>query len=141
MLESHRFVKYKRVCIVMSMRIKRLSCEECNCVKFKPYSRHIKYKCKCGHGDVWHTRHQDGESGSHLEKLRLLFKPLQSLFAKPTPLQSVNFTKECPVCLEILDDLTVLNCGHGFCGECTHRIDNLCPMCRTVVTNKIKVFI
>jgi hypothetical protein len=35
-----------------------------------------------------------------------------------------------------------LNCGHLFCNDCLNEIpENNCPICRTEIQNKIKVFL
>ena len=50
----------------------------------------------------------------------------------------------CPVCIDIIDQATLLNCGHTFCRECLKEIYDLhgarlsCPVCRakTKLTEK-----
>jgi hypothetical protein len=47
----------------------------------------------------------------------------------------------CPICIEAIEDLSALICGHVFCGECIrhwHRVEqrggrlaDSCPVCRT----------
>lgn len=47
----------------------------------------------------------------------------------------------CPICMEAIDDLSALICGHVFCGVCIrhwHRVEQhsgrlgeSCPLCRT----------
>lgn len=44
----------------------------------------------------------------------------------------------CKICFE-LDENTLLNCGHKFCGVCLVKVkntNNKCPMCRTKITSK-----
>lgn len=47
---------------------------------------------------------------------------------------------ECPICIEVYDNETLLTCGHAFCGRCI--LDYLsrfssnatCPLCRNNIT-------
>lgn len=123
------------------MRVKRAECEICNCVNFEPFSDSINYKCKCSHGDVWHiANYEEDEKNIDLsQKLRLLFKPLKKLLTKRRAPKYLM--RECPICIGVLTDLSVLSCGHGFCTNCTNHIKEHCPICRSPITDKIKVYI
>eukprot|EP00057_Strongylocentrotus_purpuratus_P011801 XP_011666275.1 PREDICTED: tripartite motif-containing protein 2-like [Strongylocentrotus purpuratus] len=47
---------------------------------------------------------------------------------------------ECPVCIDVIENATILNCGHTFCRECLEGIYQLsgaclsCPVCRAETT-------
>ena len=114
----------------------RGSCELCNCCQFQVYDTDIRYKCKCGHGDVWHERISITQikEKPHI-KFKKIISPILKLFnRKPTS------RTECPICLEPIKTLVVLNCGHPFCHECSQNVNITCPICRTYITNKIKVY-
>eukprot|EP00057_Strongylocentrotus_purpuratus_P011800 XP_011666274.1 PREDICTED: E3 ubiquitin-protein ligase TRIM13-like [Strongylocentrotus purpuratus] len=49
----------------------------------------------------------------------------------------------CPVCIDIIEDATILNCGHTFCRECLEEIyisgvRLSCPVCRAKTTLTVK---
>ena len=115
--------------------IKRYECELCNCSQFCYNSPGSKFKCKCGHGDVWHSR--DGHIIKR-NRLKQLFKPLIKLFNKP---EQDSLNKECPICYNNIKNLVVFNCGHGLCAKCSERILTNCPICRSEIYNKIVVYI
>ena len=121
----------------------RGSCELCNCRKFKLYCRDIRYKCRCGHGDVWHQRITSEQFAAIKplntikDKLKKLVQPLIKIFNTS---DDTAMSKECPICLDNIKTLVVLNCGHAFCSDCSKSIAVTCPMCREYITAKIKVF-
>uniref|UniRef100_A0A6C0B422 RING-type domain-containing protein n=1 Tax=viral metagenome TaxID=1070528 RepID=A0A6C0B422_9ZZZZ len=120
----------------------RGSCELCNCIKFKNYSEVIRYKCRCGHGDVWHKCHSYKPTVIKVKnpiknKIKKLINPIIKIFNST---KNNTISKECPICLDNIKNLVVLNCGHAFCAECSKYISVTCPMCRVYITNKIKVF-
>jgi hypothetical protein len=49
---------------------------------------------------------------------------------------------ECGICLEIIEESTVLVCTHSFCTGCIHQwiiekgFDQSCPCCRTGITQE-----
>ena len=50
---------------------------------------------------------------------------------------------ECVICFEKIDNrYACIPCGHSqFCERCILNIDkNCCPMCRTKITQKIRIF-
>ncbi|GLT67225.1 hypothetical protein SLA2020_395490 [Shorea laevis] len=47
-------------------------------------------------------------------------------------------TKACPICLIKVRDMA-LGCGHLTCSECGRQVDN-CPICREVITSRLRVF-
>ena len=53
-------------------------------------------------------------------------------------IQEVQSDIVCQVCMEREVNIAV-NCGHCFCSECASRC-NICPNCRTPVTQKLKLF-
>lgn len=53
-------------------------------------------------------------------------------------IQEVQSDIVCQVCMEREVNMAV-NCGHCFCSECASRC-NICPNCRTPVTQKLKLF-
>lgn len=66
-------------------------------------------------------------------------KKQENNFKKLTKDEILNNTKECPICLEELDNYIILDCNHIFCINCIQKtcisfIDNfkkqLCPLCR-----------
>ena len=123
-------------------RLQRGACEWCDCKKFKFYSGDIRYKCKCNHGDVWHPRIPKkfpsvNSKYKTKDKFINLMKPLIQLFNKKP--ETYN-SKECPICLETIKNLVVINCGHSFCEKCIKNINITCPMCREYITAKIKVY-
>lgn len=125
----------------------RGACELCNCRKFKVYSGDINYKCRCSHGDVWHKRETVKPKSEPVininpknqtrDKLKKLIKPLIQIFNRKS---DINLSRECPICLDNIETLVVLNCGHSFCLKCSRNLAVTCPMCRVYITNKIKVF-
>ena len=121
----------------------RGSCELCNCGKFTIYCRDIRYKCRCGHGDVWHHRVTNKPVSKVKPKdkiknsLKKFVKPFIKIFNTSC---DTTTSKECPICFNNIKTLVVLNCGHAFCFECSKSIVVTCPMCRKYITNKIKVF-
>jgi len=111
-------------------------CELCNCCQFLVYDADIQYKCKCGHGEVWHRRiYPTPIKAKPPNKLKKLISPILKLFNRKQTSQT-----ECPICLDNITTLVVLNCGHPFCYECSKNIHTTCPICRTYITNKIKVY-
>ena len=46
---------------------------------------------------------------------------------------------QCCVCFERARN-TALGCGHVLCGECASRVEE-CPLCRTPVTIRIKLYL
>ena len=42
---------------------------------------------------------------------------------------------ECPICLEIIDDLKITGCGHKFCGTCFQKIET-CAICRKKIKKR-----
>ena len=36
---------------------------------------------------------------------------------------------ECPICMEIINELKITYCGHKYCNKCFEKIDE-CAMCR-----------
>ena len=115
--------------------IKRYACELCNCGEFSFCNADTKYKCTCGHGDVWHSRHN---TNAKKDKIKQLFRPLIKLFNKPKP---ASLNKECPICFTNIKKLVVFSCGHGFCSTCSDKILYICPSCRANIDNKISVYI
>lgn len=120
----------------------RGECELCTCCKFQIYDTDIRYKCRCGHGDVWHKRlsaesKYNSISLNTKNKFKKIIKPILQLFNRK---KTLSLTTECPICLDNIDTLVVLNCGHPFCYDCSKNINITCPICRTYITNKIKVY-
>ena len=52
---------------------------------------------------------------------------------------------DCKICFENTDSYWILGCGHGFfCDKCSQRLLNdkqTCPICRTNITSRNRVFI
>lgn len=47
---------------------------------------------------------------------------------------------DCGICLDLLDDPTILPCGHVFCFECINMVcstKKLCPMCKQPINDKL----
>ena len=122
-------------------KINRGGCELCNCAKFLFFNSYIKYKCKCGHGDVWHKRCPEQKKIKKIsvkQKINNFIKPLLNIFNDET----INKTN-CPICLEHFNikNMAILNCGHIFCRKCIQNVNITCPMCRTYITNKTNIYI
>jgi hypothetical protein len=78
-------------------------------------------------------------------KRRLRDLPVRRAAASIT---SANQSKSCPVCLQSQADVAIVPCGHCLCRECLdHVIDadaergrvNSCPVCRTEISDKLKL--
>lgn len=49
-------------------------------------------------------------------------------------LSQITTQQSCPICLEIIDDLAITDCGHVFCSNCIEKclqVNGKCPNCRT----------
>lgn len=47
----------------------------------------------------------------------------------------------CKICFAKKSNIALIPCGHStFCRECAMKFDNECPVCRTVITGKIKLY-
>jgi SNF2 family DNA or RNA helicase len=63
-----------------------------------------------------------------------------SLTYLKTVLSQINNEQSCPVCLEIIEDLSITDCGHVFCVDCIEQCINTngkCPNCRKRATYMI----
>jgi DNA repair protein RAD5 len=69
-----------------------------------------------------------------IDRLTKEIKDIQtSLTYLKTVLSQINNEHSCPVCLEIIEDLAITDCGHVFCVECIEQCLNTngkCPNCR-----------
>ena len=62
------------------------------------------------------------------------------------PLRKLNIELECPICLQILHETTVVKeCMHRFCSECIQKClrvgKNECPSCRINVPSRRSLFL
>lgn len=58
-----------------------------------------------------------------------------SLVFLKSVLNQINNEQSCPVCLEIIEELAITDCGHIFCVDCIKQCLNTngkCPNCRTI---------
>lgn len=47
----------------------------------------------------------------------------------------------CQICCDNQINMVLQPCNHMIiCDECSNSLDNTCPLCRTVVTNRLKIF-
>ncbi|KAL7088435.1 hypothetical protein ACP275_13G127000 [Erythranthe tilingii] len=58
--------------------------------------------------------------------------------SSPSPSEGSSSNRNCPVCEWSKRDL-VLGCGHQTCSECGHDLV-WCPICRTEITNRIRLY-
>ena len=50
------------------------------------------------------------------------------------------YFSECAICMDECADTVLYKCGHmACCFDCSQRIQ-ICPICRTVITDRIKVY-
>ena len=69
------------------------------------------------------------EQDINLEKQKLLE-------TKQKHKQTIDTIKmfECKICMEKLNKIMLVPCGHCFCLECSKSLDN-CPICRTPISS------
>ena len=106
----------------------RTTCEVCNCKKFIKISENKYYRCRCGHGDVWHRK---SIKDTIKIKIQQILVPIKNLIK--------HNNHECPICFENSNDMYIINCGHMICFECSNTIEN-CPFCRKYIIRKTKCF-
>ena len=47
----------------------------------------------------------------------------------------------CKICYCKKANIALIPCGHSnFCRECAIKFDSECPVCRTAITGKIKIY-
>ncbi len=75
------------------------------------------------------------ERKQNIERLTREIKEIErSLQYLKIVLKQINQEQSCPVCLEVIEDLAITECGHVFCVNCIEQCLNTngkCPNCRT----------
>ena len=52
----------------------------------------------------------------------------------------INETNKCSICLDNIISNCCIPCGHTYCTSCINKTNN-CYICRTIIKNKIKVYL
>ena len=53
----------------------------------------------------------------------------------------VSQSEMCSICYSRKSNIAMIPCGHSnFCKQCAVKFDTECPVCRTLITGKIKLF-
>ena len=52
----------------------------------------------------------------------------------------INETNKCSICLDNIISNCCIPCGHTYCTSCINKTNN-CYICRTIIINKIKIYL
>ena len=52
----------------------------------------------------------------------------------------INETNKCSICLDNIISNCCIPCGHTYCTSCINKTNN-CYICRTIIKNKIKIYL
>lgn len=92
----------------------------------------------------YEEEHDKTVTKEELKETNISNKPLQHSANAPgnktAPVEPV--AEECSICLmDTVEKGCVIPCGHAkFCLECLKKCGETCPICRTKIDNKIRVF-
>lgn len=81
------------------------------------------------------------ERQENINRLTKEIKEIEiSLVYLKTVLNQITNEQSCPVCLEVIEDLAITDCGHVFCSSCIEQcleMTNKCPNCRNITNYMI----
>jgi len=80
--------------------------------------------------------------GEKLNAVEATASKISKKFRIPEETIDNRAQETCSVCLEKIKDASVTQCGHVFCSECMQELQKRhinCPMCRSKITNFLKV--